>query len=90
METIAAIGEGSLIAAGVLTVGAATFDIVSSLPTIFEYKEHTSGARNSTKGKHQKGQTRRARDHGGEKGDVRRPYKKGNTSKTPRVIERLF
>ncbi len=36
------------------------------------FKEHTKNARNSTKGKHQKGQTRRKKDNFGEKGDVRR------------------
>ena len=41
---------------------------------IMAYKEHTKGARNSTKGKHQKGQTRKKKDNGGEKGDARRYY----------------
>ena len=43
--------------------------------SVFEYREHTKGARNSTKNKHQKGQTRKNRDNGGEKGDKRRYYK---------------
>lgn len=34
--------------------------------------EHTKGARSSTKGKHEKGQTRKQRDRGGEKGDKSR------------------
>ncbi len=38
------------------------------------YEEHTSGARPSTKAKHEKGQSRRARDFGGEKGDKARRY----------------
>ena len=36
------------------------------------FEEHTSGARNSTKGKHEDGQARKSRDYGGEKGDIRR------------------
>lgn len=39
---------------------------------IIYFKEHSKGARPSTKGKHQEGQTRRQRDAGGEKGDARR------------------
>jgi RHS repeat-associated protein len=40
-------------------------------------EEHTSGARPSTKEKHQKGRARKARDYGGEKGDKsRRPPNK--------------
>ncbi len=39
-------------------------------------KEHTKGKRNSTKGKHEKGRSRNKKDKGGEKGDVRRPYKR--------------
>jgi len=34
--------------------------------------EHTSGARPSTAGDHEKGQARKGRDHGGEKGDAAR------------------
>ena len=49
-------------------------------PSIYEYKEHTKGARQSTKGKHQKGQTRKNRDNRGEKGDERRHYR-GNKRK---------
>ena len=37
-----------------------------------EFKEHTKGARNSTRGKHEEGQSRRSRDAHGEKGDARR------------------
>ncbi len=40
--------------------------------TIYYAAEHTKGARPSTKGKHEKGQTRKGRDQGGEKGDARR------------------
>lgn len=40
--------------------------------------EHTSGARPSTKGKHQKGRKRKKEDRpGGEKGDQRRPFRRG-------------
>ena len=35
---------------------------------------HTSGARGSTAEKHEGGDSRRARDKGGEKGDKRRKY----------------
>ena len=42
--------------------------------SVYEYREHTKGARQSTKGKHQKGQTRKNRDNRGEKGDARRYY----------------
>ena len=51
---------------------------VDDASTIMEFNEHTSGARQSTKNKHQKGKTRRARDHNGEKGDKRRPVYRGN------------
>jgi len=40
-------------------------------PTISE-AEHTKGARKSTENKHERGQTRKNRDQGGEKGDARR------------------
>ena len=40
--------------------------------TIEQYKEHTKGARSSTKGTHEKGQKRKQTDAGGEKGDARR------------------
>ncbi len=35
-------------------------------------KGHTKNARNSTRGKHEEGDTRRQTDQGGEKGDARR------------------
>ncbi|RKS98125.1 DUF6443 domain-containing protein [Chryseobacterium defluvii] len=41
-----------------------------------EEAEHKKGARPSKKGTHQKGQTRKGRDKGGEKGDDRRPYRR--------------
>jgi len=36
--------------------------------------EHTKGKRNSTKGKHERGRARKAKDRGGEKGDAGRRY----------------
>lgn len=48
--------------------------------SVYAYREHTKGARQSTKGKHQKGQTRKNRDNRGEKGDARRHYM-GNKNK---------
>ena len=48
--------------------------------TTTEYREHTNGARKSTKDKHETGQTRKKKDDGGEKGDVRRYYR-GNKKK---------
>ena len=55
----------------------------AKLPAKIYYKEHTNGARPSTRNPHQKGQARKKRDARGEKGDSRRPYKKGNTKKVP-------
>ncbi len=48
-------------------------------------KEHTKGARPSTKDDHEKGQSRRARDRGGEKGDDKRdpPRKRPDDWKGP-------
>ena len=50
-----------------------------------EYKEHDKNARPSTENQHQKGKARKARDRGGEKGDVRRdpPRKKPNNWNGP-------
>lgn len=47
--------------------------------------EHTKGARPSTKGKHERGQARKARDRGGEKADQNRrfPNKKPGGWKGP-------
>ena len=44
--------------------------------TVVFFKEHTKGARPSTKTKHQEGQARRQKDAGGEKGDARRTPRK--------------
>lgn len=41
-----------------------------------EEAEHTKNKRPSTKEKHQKGQARKSKDKGGEKGDARRPYRR--------------
>ena len=43
---------------------------------VIYYKEHTSNKRKSTENKHQKGQTRKLKDAGGEKGDARRTPRK--------------
>ena len=43
---------------------------------VYLYKEHTKNKRKSTGNKHQKGQARNQRDHGGEKGDARRTPRK--------------
>ena len=48
--------------------------VAEETSSVYEYREHTKGARPSTKGKHQKGQTRKKRDNRGEKGDARRYY----------------
>jgi RHS repeat-associated protein len=45
---------------------------VAAEPIILAFAEHTKGKRPSTKGKHQKGQRRKAADSGGEKADARR------------------
>ncbi len=55
----------------VIVYGPEVVDLTIDLVRQFA-AEHTSKARNSTKGKHQEGQARKARDYGGEKGDVRR------------------
>jgi RHS repeat-associated protein len=44
------------------------------VPGYLAASEHTKGARPSTKGKHEKGQTRKQTDRGGEKGDDARDY----------------
>lgn len=47
-------------------------------------KGHDKNARPSTQGKHERGDSRRGRDKGGEKGDARRrgnPNKRGNQGK---------
>ena len=60
---------------------------------ILYYKEHTKGARKSTQQKHQKGQSRKNKDSGGEKGDQRRtpnPNKRRPSPKpTPNTISEI-
>jgi len=48
------------------------YDSMSKSGDYGQEAEHTKGARPSTKTKHEKGQTRKGRDKGGEKGDARR------------------
>lgn len=48
------------------------YDTMSKSGDYGQEAEHTKGARPSTKTKHEKGQTRKGRDKGGEKGDARR------------------
>ena len=67
---------------GISVVTSPDVDSKLSEPYVY-YKEHTNGARPSTLNPHQKGQVRKKRDARGEKGDSRRPYKKGNTKKVP-------
>ena len=52
---------------------------------VYLYKEHTKGARQSTKARHQKGQTRKNRDNRGEKGGARRYYL-GNKKKLTLIL----
>ncbi len=67
---------GSVVTAGkVIAAGAIGYGIGKGLIT---FKEHTNNTRPSTEPKHQKGQARRQRDQGGEKGDARR---NGNPNK---------
>ena len=65
---------------GIAIIGVTT--VVAVSVGIYYYKEHTKGARKSTKGKHEKGQARKQRDQGGEKGDSRR--KKNPNKRQPR------
>lgn len=58
-----------------------------NVTTVYEYREHTSGARPSTKNKHQKGQTRHQRDGRGEKGDKRRPIHRDNKKNFSFVVK---
>ena len=78
--TVATYASATALTAGVTAHG--TKQIENSFEkNITYYKEHTSNARPSTKGKHQIGQARKNRDNGGEKGDKRRtpnPNKRHN------------
>jgi len=51
--------------------------------TTTQAKEHTSGARNSTRGKHEAGQARGARDRGGAKGLKKGPRVRPDGHKGP-------
>ena len=76
-------------AAGCIFLGVIALDaLVTELPAIemgtdyvTEYREHTKGARNSTKGKHEQGQRRKNKDSGNEKGDERRTNYRVNKKK---------
>lgn len=60
----------------VTTLTALTSKVVQEIQntsTVQLAKEHTKNARPSSKGKHEKGNTRRKQDAGGEKGDKNRP-----------------
>ena len=62
---------GALVGAAVGAVGIALIAAVGGEVAEFA-AEHTKGKRPSTKGKHEKGQARKDRDAGREKGDKRR------------------
>lgn len=71
-------GVGTLVGASVLSIEAATAVVAVKFGGSILYAEHRKNARPSTLNKHQKGQTQRLREkRGGEKGDLRRPYKRG-------------
>jgi len=86
-DDVTGIGVADDVAIPFILLGAAVtaivVDIVNS-DTILEFSkdatdageaagaEHTTGARPSTKGKHEKGRARKGRDRGGEKGDANR------------------
>jgi len=50
-------------------------------------KEHTSGARPSTRGPHAAGRARKKMDKGGEKGDKRRPFRRGGKKAGAAAVE---
>ena len=90
VDTVLPFGD-IIFTAGVVLYGAqalSMFQMVETLEISVEEektsthmsKEHTKGARESTREKHQRGQTRKNRDNRGEKGDARRYYK-GNKKK---------
>ncbi len=66
--------------------GPAVFALATQLanlhqPPALEMAEHSKNARPSTEQKHEEGQARKKRDKDGEKGDKRRPYRRGNGKK---------
>ena len=91
-DTVLPVGD-IIYGAGILVLGVYALTVADEVTmpqisleeekaSLHEVREHTKGARPSTKGKHQKGQTRKKRDNGGEKGDARRYYR-GNKKKLP-------
>lgn len=72
-----------VVTAGVGHTATEEQDTVHTTPTPVD--EHKSGARESTREKHEEGQARKDRDRGGEKGDARRrpPRKPPNGWKGP-------
>jgi len=83
-DTVLPVGD-IIYGAGILILGVYALTVADEITmpqisleeensSVYEYREHTKGARQSTKGKHQKGQTRKNRDNRGEKGDARRYY----------------
>ena len=73
-------------------VGYALDEVEYTLETIVDeiinyYSEHTKNKTKSNKGKHERGQARKKRDsRGGEKGDRRRPYQRGQTDKVLEIV----
>ena len=71
-------GVGTLASASVVSIEVAATVVAVEFGGSILYAEHKKNARPSTLNKHQKGQTQRLREkRGGEKGDIRRPYKRG-------------
>jgi hypothetical protein len=75
-ENAVAIGAGIGAFGGpvgvVAGIGVGVIVTVAAGVIIYNASEHTKNARQSTKEKHEKGQTRKQKDSGGEKGDARR------------------
>ncbi len=63
------------VADDLIYIAVAVAAVIATAGVIY-YKEHTSNKRKSTENKHQKGQTRKLKDAGGEKGDARRTPRK--------------
>jgi RHS repeat-associated protein len=68
----AAAATGEAIADAHQTIVNTVVEAAEQLDSVLEATEHTSGARPSTKAKHEKGKARKQRDNRGEKGDARR------------------
>lgn len=71
---IVVLGLYTLTVVDVFSATTTTIIVEENESPVMEYSEHKKGARPSTKGKHEKGQTRKGRDNRGEKGDKRRAY----------------